>query len=109
MMMQRMIDYGDRDILSNILTSMKGCSLHAKIMPQLVSISSPGDPLRPARPVDVLVDVHLQERYAIRYICVQMISLFSLLDLKLSIEASKIAFQFIQEFLIQMQYEIPTP
>ena len=102
--MQRMIDYGDRDILSNILTSMKGCSLHAKIMPQLVSISSPGDPLRPARPVDVLVDVHLQERYTIRYIYVQMISFFSLLDLKLSFEASKIAFQF-----IQMQYEIPTP
>ena len=58
MMQRRLI----MDILSIILTSMKDRSLHAKIMPQLVSISSPGDPLRPARPVDVLVDVHLQER-----------------------------------------------
>ena len=55
MMQRRLI----MDILSIILTSMKDRSLHAKIVPQLVSISSPGDPLRPARPVDVLVDVHL--------------------------------------------------
>ena len=104
MMMQRMIDYGDRDILSNILTSMKDRSLHAKIVPQLVSISPPGDPFCPARPVDVLVDIHLRERYTIRCICVKMISLFSLLDSKLSFEGSNIAFQSIQEFLgIQMQ------
>ena len=55
MMQRRLI----MDILSIILTSMKDRSLHAKIVPQLVSISSPSDPLRPARPVDVLVDVHL--------------------------------------------------
>ena len=102
------------DILSIILTSMKDRSLHAKVVPQLVSISSPGDPRHLVRRqflrcCIVLVDVHLEERYTICYICVQMISLFSLLYLKLLIGASKIAFQFIQEFLIQMQYEIPTP
>ena len=75
-----------------------------------MSISSPGDPLRPARPVDVLVDVHLQERYAIRYICVQMILLFRtavFYILSYHLRIPRLPFPFIQEFLgHQMQIAI---
>ena len=37
-------------------------SLHAQIVTELMSISPSSDPLSPAWPVDVLVDVHLRER-----------------------------------------------
>ena len=37
-------------------------SLHAQIVTELMSISPASDPLSPAWPVDVLVDVHLRER-----------------------------------------------
>ena len=37
-------------------------SLHAEIVAQLMSISPSSDPLSPAWPVDMLVDVHLRER-----------------------------------------------
>ena len=36
-------------------------SLHAQIVTELMSISPSSDPLSPAWPVDVLVDVHLRE------------------------------------------------